>query len=178
MCHWWIWAHWISNYLAAREKARYAYLTQSGWDELTPYIESASRRSYSESEFPASLLAATASGGVFTLRFSLANKTALPLRVDAFFTTHSQKTGVETLAVTVADRETNAFAVSVAPLSASTLEVSFKGLHTDVSPEKLYVQFEFAFADRDNYFVAFYPSRNPVANAALSALPGLQPQVR
>lgn len=160
----------ISDYLEAREKARYEYLAKAGWDQFQPYIDSPSRNSYADREFPASLIEATSDKGVLTLKFVLANKTALPLKVDAFFTVERQL-GAEAT-VTVAETEKNAFGVKVDPLNSSTLEVSLKGLRADVTPEKLYVQFSFEFSPDDRFFVAFYPSRNPIANAALTALLG------
>jgi hypothetical protein len=121
-------------------------------------------------EFPLSLISATFTGSTYRLTFSVANKTASPLLLSAFFITDNAKSSTDR----VAEKEENVFDVSVSPLTASTVQVSLEQIHPDVLPAKLLIEFELKFSETGNMYVRFYPSRNSKASGPLLAALGVE----
>jgi hypothetical protein len=153
---------------AKQEFARkYDFLTSSGWEALDSYDSSTWRKSYSDKEFPVSLVSATGDKSSLELTFSIANKSARPITFSAFFMSDKKE---YSNSYRFSERPVNVFDSPVSPLTAATIKVSLKGLHSDFDVSTLYVQMLAGVADYENCSFRFRPSHNAAAVAAAPEL--------
>lgn len=155
----------VPSFLNEYQKTKYAFLEKAGWRNIDFYVKSEVRNSYRGNEFPIVITSVNQDRDFYETTFMVINKTALPLRVTAYFDypkEESRGNGLETIK--------SSFDVLINPMQAIPMAVSTK-LSSDLQRSKLFVSVSLYFGDDWNDHILglkFLPYASDISNKTLS----------